>query len=148
MFFILFGALYFLNYVSFSGLSNDLRSWIGALGVGPYAVIAMICVIYLGLGCLLESLSMVTLTVPILFPIVTGLGFDPIWFGIFVVVATELSFITPPIGMNVFVMRSVAPEIPTGQIFAGVLPFVAMDVLRLILLIAVPGLALLIPDSM
>ncbi|WP_136659243.1 TRAP transporter large permease [Nitratireductor sp. XY-223] len=148
MFFILFGALYFLNYVNFSGLTGDLRSWIGALGAGPYAVIAMIIVIYLVLGCLLESLSMVTLTVPILFPIVVGLGFDPIWFGIFVIIATELSFITPPIGMNVFVMRSVAPEIPIEKIFAGIIPFVAMDVVRLVLLIAVPSLALIIPNSM
>jgi len=148
MFFILFGALYFLNYVNFSGLTTDLRSWITALGVGPYAVIFMIIVIYLILGCLLESLSMVTLTVPVLFPIVTALGFDPIWFGIFVIIATELSFITPPIGMNVFVMRSVAPEIPIERIYAGVLPFVAMDVVRLALLIAVPSLALIIPNSM
>lgn len=148
MFFILFGALYFLNYVNISGLTTDLRGWVGALGVGPYAIITMIVLIYLVLGCLLESLSMVTLTVPILFPIVTGLGFDPIWFGIFVIIVTEMSFITPPIGMNVFVMRSVAPEVPVEKIFVGVIPFVAMDVVRLILLIAVPGLALFIPYSM
>ncbi|QUS57625.1 TRAP transporter large permease [Pseudovibrio brasiliensis] len=148
MFFILFGALYFLNYVNISGLTTDLRGWVNALGVGPYAIITMIVLIYLVLGCLLESLSMVTLTVPILFPIVTGLGFDPIWFGIFVIIVTEMSFITPPIGMNVFVMRSVAPEVPVEKIFVGVVPFVAMDVVRLILLIAVPGLALIIPYSM
>ncbi|KZK78624.1 Sialic acid TRAP transporter permease protein SiaT [Pseudovibrio sp. W64] len=148
MFFILFGALYFLNYVNISGLTTDLRTWVNALGVGPYAIITMIVLIYLVLGCLLESLSMVTLTVPILFPIVTGLGFDPIWFGIFVIIVTEMSFITPPIGMNVFVMRSVAPEVPVEKIFVGVVPFVAMDVVRLILLIAVPGLALIIPYSM
>ncbi|WP_057465276.1 TRAP transporter large permease [Pseudovibrio sp. POLY-S9] len=148
VFFILFGALYFLNYVNISGLTTDLRTWVNALGVGPYAIITMIVLIYLVLGCLLESLSMVTLTVPILFPIVTGLGFDPIWFGIFVIIVTEMSFITPPIGMNVFVMRSVAPEVPVEKIFVGVVPFVAMDVVRLILLIAVPGLALIIPYSM
>lgn len=148
MFFILFGALYFLNYVNFSGLTGDLRQWINALGVGPYPVIFMIVLMYLVLGCLLESISMITLTVPILFPIVTGLGFDPIWFGIFVVIATELSFITPPIGMNVFVLRTVAPEIPIERIFAGILPFVAVDVVRLGLLIAIPSMALLIPNSM
>lgn len=148
MFFILFGALYFLNYVNFSGLTSDLRQWINALGVGPYPVIIMVVLIYLVLGCLLESISMITLTVPVLFPIVTGLGFDPIWFGIFVVIATELSFITPPIGMNVFVMRTVAPDIPIERIFAGIMPFVAMDIVRLGLLIAIPGMALLIPNSM
>lgn len=148
MFFILFGALFFLNYVNFSGLTTDLREWINLLGVGPYQFIFSIVIIYLILGCLLESLSMVTLTVPIFFPIVTGLGFDPIWFGIFVVIATELSYITPPIGMNIFVMRSVAPDVPIERIYAGVIPFVAVDILRLMLLIFVPGLALVIPQSM
>jgi C4-dicarboxylate transporter, DctM subunit len=148
MFFILFGALFFLNYVNFSGLTTDLREWINLLGVGPYQVIFSIVIIYLILGCLLESLSMVTLTVPIFFPIVVGLGFDPIWFGIFVVIATELSYITPPIGMNIFVMRSVAPEVPIERIYAGVVPFVAVDIVRLALLIFVPSLALLIPQSM
>ncbi|WP_158964978.1 TRAP transporter large permease [Chachezhania sediminis] len=148
MFFILFGALYFLNYVNLSGLTTDLRSWIDAIDAGPTGVILMLIVLFLILGCLLESLSMILLTVPVLFPIVSGLGFDPIWFGIFVVVATELSYITPPIGMNVFVMRIVAPEIPLERVFAGVLPFVFVDILRLLLLIAVPWLVLVIPNSM
>jgi tripartite ATP-independent transporter DctM subunit len=148
MFFILFGALYFLNYVNYSGLTTDIREWVNALGVGPFAVIFMIAAIYLVLGCLLESLSMVMLTVPIFFPIVTGIGFDPIWFGVFVVIATELSYITPPIGMNVFVLKSVAPEIPVEKIFKGILPFVGMDLIRLLLLILLPGMALLIPNSM
>ncbi|MBK0328947.1 TRAP transporter large permease [Rhodobacteraceae bacterium F11138] len=148
MFFILFGALYFLNYVNLSGLSTDLRGWVFSLGASPLTVIAMTVALFLVLGCLLESLSMILLTVPVLFPIVTDLGFDPIWFGIFVVVATELSYITPPIGLNVFVMRIVAPEIPLGKVFAGILPFVLVDLLRLLLLIFVPALALIIPNSM
>ena len=148
MFFVLFGALTFLNFVNLSGLTSDLRVWVGALGAGPYAVILMMVALYLALGCLLESLSMVILTVPILFPIATAAGFDPIWFGIFVVVATELSFITPPVGMNVFVMRVVAPEVPIGRIFAGLVPFVGADLLRLLLLILLPGLALWIPNTM
>ena len=123
-----------------------LRGWITALGVGPYAVIAMVCLIYLVLGCLLESLSMVTLTVPILFPIVTGLGFDPIWFGIFVVVATELSFITPPIGMNVFVMKAMVPNVSLSTIFRGIAPFLAADLVRLAILILFPVIALYLPD--
>lgn len=148
MFFILFGALFFLNYVNFSGLTQDLRGWINVLGAGPYQVIFTIAILYLILGCLLESLSMVTLTVPIFFPIVVGLGFDPIWFGIFVVVAAELSYITPPLGMNIFVLRSVAPGIPIERIYSGIMPFVAVDVVRLLLLIALPWLALAIPNSM
>lgn len=148
MFFILFGALYFKNYVNLAGLTTDLREWINALGAGPYQVIFMCLILFLVLGCLLESLSMILLTVPVLFPIVTGLGFDGIWFGIFVVVATELSFITPPIGMNVFVMRIIAPDIPLKEVYKGVFPFVIMDLVRLGLLIAIPGMALLIPSTM
>ena len=148
MFFILFGALYFLNYVNLSGLTTDLRALIAALDLGRLGLILLLIVLFLVLGCLLESLSMILLTVPILYPIVQDAGIDLIWFGIFVVVATELSYITPPIGMNVFVMRIVAPQIPLERVFAGVLPFVVVDLLRLLLLIAMPGLVLLIPNSM
>ncbi len=148
MFAILFGALTFLNYVNLSGLTTDLRALVGAMGAGPYATIMMMVAVYLLLGCVLESLSMVILTTPILFPIAMGLGFDPIWFGVFVVVATELSYITPPIGMNVFVMRVVAPDIQIGAVFRGLVPFVGADLLRLLLLILVPGLALWLPGSM
>ena len=148
MFFILFGALYFLNFVNLAGLTGDLRDGLAAVDAGPLGVILMLIVLFLVLGCLLESLSMILLTVPVLYPIVTELGFDPIWFGIFVVVATELSYITPPIGMNVFVMRIVAPDIPLERVFAAILPFVLVDLLRLLLLIAVPGLVLFIPNSM
>ncbi len=148
MFFILFGALYFLNFVNLAGLTGDLRDGLAAVDAGPLGVILMLIVLFLILGCLLESLSMILLTVPVLYPIVTELGFDAIWFGIFVVVATELSYITPPIGMNVFVMRIVAPDIPLERVFAAILPFVLVDLLRLLLLIAVPGLVLFIPNSM
>ena len=148
MFFILFGALFFMNYVNLSGLTSDVRTWITALDIGPLGVILMIVVVFLILGCLLESLSMMLLTVPVLFPIVMDLGFDPIWFGIFVVVATELSYITPPIGLNVFVMRIVAPDILLKQVFAGLVPFVFVDLIRLVLLIAFPAIALIIPNSM
>lgn len=148
MFFVLFGALYFLNYVNLSGLSTDIRGWVLGLDLPPVGVILMIMLMLLVLGSLLESLSMVMLITPILFPIVTALGFDPIWFGVFLVVATELSYITPPMGMNVFVLRVVARDVPIGEIFRGVVPFVLLDVLRLLLLIGFPILVLLIPNAM
>ena len=148
MFFVLFGALYFLNYVNLSGLSTDIRNWVLGLDMPPLGVIFMIMLMLLVLGSLLESLSMVMLVTPILFPIVTALGFDPIWFGVFLVVATELSYITPPMGMNVFVLRVVARDVPIGQIFRGVVPFVILDLVRLVLLILCPILALAIPRSM
>ncbi|GGE21075.1 TRAP transporter, DctM subunit [Gemmobacter megaterium] len=148
MFFILIGALYFMNYVNLSGLSSDMRRFVMALDLPPVGVIILIGIMLLILGALLESLSMVMLVVPVLFPIVTQLGYDPIWFGIFIVVAAELSYITPPMGMNVFVLRVVARDVPVGQIFAGVTPFVLMDLVRLALLVAVPWLVLVIPNSM
>lgn len=148
MFFILMGALYFMNYVNLSGLSSDIRTTVTAMNLSPLMLLLVISVLLLVLGALLESLSMVLLVVPVLFPIVIEAGIDPIWFGIFVVIAAELSYITPPMGMNVFVLRVVARDVPVGAIFSGVLPFVFMDVLRLLLLIFVPAIALIIPNSM
>lgn len=148
MFFILIGALYFMNYVNLSGLSSDIKNGVLSLNMPPFSILLMISLLLLVLGSLLESLSMVTLVVPVLFPIVTSLGIDPIWFGIFIVVAAELSYITPPMGMNVFVLRVVAREVPVGQIFRGVTPFVLMDIVRLLLLMLFPALALVIPNSM
>ena len=148
MFFILIGALYFMNYVNLSGLSADIKTWVLAMDLGPFALMLMISLLLLVLGSLLESLSMVMLVVPVLFPIISVAGIDPIWFGIFIVVAAELSYITPPMGMNVFVLRVVARDVPVRTIFRGVTPFVVMDIIRLILLILVPSMALVIPNSM
>lgn len=147
MFFILFGALTFTNYVNLSGMAADLQ---GALSgfQSPLAIIFVILAIYIVLGCLFESLSMITLTVPIFYPVVAGAGFDLIWFGIFVVVVTEISYITPPVGMNAFVLRSVVKDVRLATIFSGLVPFVAIDFLRILLLIFVPVLALFIPSQM
>jgi TRAP-type C4-dicarboxylate transport system permease large subunit len=97
------------------------------------------------LGTAMESLSMMLLTVPIFFPLVTSLGFDPVWFGILVVCVIEISLITPPVGMNIFVLSSVVPQLPTTTIWRGVLPFVAADVVRMAILIAFPALSLALP---
>lgn len=148
LFFVLFGGILFANFVNIAGLPADLGHWITLFGGDPALVILVILSIYLLLGMVLESISMVLLTVPIFFPVVTGLGFDAIWFGIFVVVAVEISLITPPLGLNVFVLKAVLPEVPTRVIFRGVLPFVLIDVVRILLLIAVPSIALLIPGTM
>ncbi|WP_176082906.1 TRAP transporter large permease [Martelella sp. HB161492] len=148
MFFILFGAMTFTNYVNLSGMTNDIQSALGIFGDGPLPTILAILVIYLLLGCVLEGLSMITLTVPIFYPIVAAQGFDLIWFGIFVVVITEVSYITPPVGMNAFVLNTVVRDVSLRTIFAGLLPFVAMDLLRIALLIAIPGIVLLIPSMM
>ena len=108
----------------------------------------IILVIYLILGCVFESLSMLLLTVPIFFPLVTGLGFDPVWFGIIVVVVTEISLITPPVGLNVFVLKGVIGDVSTATIFKGVTPFWIVDIIRLAILVLVPSLVLFLPNSM
>jgi TRAP-type C4-dicarboxylate transport system permease large subunit len=108
----------------------------------PWLVILAIILIYLAMGCVFESMSMILLTVPIFYPLVAQLGYDPIWFGILVVIVTEISLITPPVGLNVFVLRGVLPDVPTGTIFRGVTPFWISDLVRLALIAGVPGLSL------
>ncbi len=148
LFAVLTGAWIFSNFVNLAGLPEDLRAVITAFDIKPWMVMAIILAIYIVLGCVFESLSMLLLTVPIFFPLVTGLGFDPVWFGIIVVVVTEISLITPPVGLNVFVLKGVVGNVSTGTIFRGVTPFWMMDILRLALLLALPSLALYLPTRM
>ncbi|MEH0072767.1 TRAP transporter large permease subunit [Pannonibacter sp. Pt2-lr] len=119
MFFILFGALTFTNYVNLSGMTQDIQALLNSVGNHPMLIILMITAIYLLLGCVLEGLSMITLTIPVFYPIVAASGFDLIWFGIYVVIVTEVSYITPPVGLNAFVLRSVVRDVSLGTIFRG-----------------------------
>lgn len=148
LFAVLIGAWIFSNFVNVAGLPQALSGIVTAYDLAPWMVMAMIIGIYILLGCVFESLSMLLLTVPIFFPVVIGLGFDPIWFGIIVVVVTEISLITPPVGLNVFVLKAVVGDVSTGTIFRGVTPFWVFDILRLLLLLAVPGLVLFLPGQM
>ena len=148
MFFILFGALTFTNYVNLSGMTTDMQALLTVFGSSPLSVLLTILVIYLVLGCMLEGLSMIMLTVPIFYPVVASLGIDLIWFGIFVVIVTEISYITPPVGMNAFVLKSVVKDVSLKTIFTGLVPFLALDILRVALIIAIPGIVLLLPSSM
>ena len=115
------------------------------IGLG---VLALILLMYLVLGCLMDAMAMVILTVPIVFPVVTALGFDPIWFGIIIVMTVELGLIHPPVGMNVFVIKSVIKDVNMSTIFVGVLPFVITDLIRLVILILFPLLATWLPQRM
>ncbi|MGO3868776.1 MAG: TRAP transporter large permease [Alcaligenes sp.] len=148
MFALVIGALVFTNFLTVAGLPNQLLGFIQGIDVSPIVVILIICAIYLVLGCFLETMSMVMLTVPIFYPIVASLGFDLVWFGIIVVVAAEISLITPPLGLNIFMIKNVMPDVPLGTIIRGVTPFVMMDILRLLLLVFVPWIVLVIPNSM
>ena len=148
MFFLLFGALLFSNFLSVAGGATALEQWIGGLGVSPLAVMIIIVCIYLVLGTMLESLSMILLTVPLLLPVVSGLGIDLVWFGIVVVIATEVGLISPPVGLNIFVLKATFPDISTGQAFRGVLPFFVFDLVRIGLVLAFPAIALFLPALM
>ena len=110
--------------------------------------LALIMVMYLVLGCLMDALAMIILTVPIIFPVIKELGFDPIWFGVIIVMTVELGLIHPPVGMNVFVIKSVVKDVSFTTIFNGVIPFVVTDLVRLIILIVFPLLATWLPQQM
>jgi len=145
LFLILIGALIFSNYVNFTSFPQDLRDAVTYFEVEPIVVVIAICAIYVVLGTVMEELSMILLTVPLFYPLVTHLGFDPIWFGILVVCVVEIGMISPPVGMNVFVIRSLLPQVPTRTLWAGVMPFFVADVFRLAVLIAFPSITLLLP---
>jgi tripartite ATP-independent transporter DctM subunit len=148
LFFVLIGAMIFADYINETDMPNQLAALIMAMEVPPMSVLFVILLIYLGLGCVFESLSMLLLTVPVFAPIVDALGFDLIWFGIVIVVVTEISLITPPIGMNVFVLKGVLKDVSTGTIFAGVTPFWIADIFRLTLIVLVPWISLFLPSLM
>jgi tripartite ATP-independent transporter DctM subunit len=148
LFTILIGASLFANFINYTTMPNDLRDGITALGLSPVMVVVGICLIYVVLGTAMETLSMILLTVPIFFPLITHLGLDPVWFGVLIVCISEISLITPPVGMNVFVLRSVLPDVASGQIWRGVAPFVLADLVRLALLIALPIITLWLPRTL
>jgi C4-dicarboxylate transporter, DctM subunit len=108
----------------------------------------MMMVIYLALGMVMEELAIVLLTIPVFFPVITGLGFDPIWFGILIVTIVEIGMISPPVGLNLFVLNSLLPGVKLGTIYRGVWPFVTADIVRLCILIAVPSISLVLPQLM
>jgi tripartite ATP-independent transporter DctM subunit len=148
LFSVLIGAWIFSNFVNLAGLPEALLGIVNQAGVSPMVVMLFILLVYVVLGCVFESLSMLLLTVPIFFPLVISLGFDPVWFGIIVVVVTEISLITPPVGLNVFVLKGVVEDVSTATIFKGVTPFWIVDILRLALMVLVPWLVLFLPNSM
>ena len=142
------GALVFSNFLTIAGLPAAMVEWIASLQVSPIGVIIAICFIYLVLGCVFDSLGMMFLTIPVFYPIVKALGFDMVWFGIIVVIVVELGLMTPPVGINVFVLKSLAPEVPMWAIFRGVMPFVGAALVCLALVVAFPQIALVLTHYM
>lgn len=145
---ILVGAHVFGPFLARTGLPGTLSDWMIGLGLGPYGTLAIILLLLIILGCFLEGFAMLVLTLPILFPTVVALGFDPIWFGVIMVIVLEMGLITPPVGVNVFVVKSIARDVPLGQMFRGVLPFWAAMMVCTLLLIIFPQIATFLPQTM
>ena len=145
LFSLLIGALIFALFVNRAGMPDDLVRFIQELRAPPLAVLAAMMAIYIALGMVFESLSMLLLTVPVFFPVVAALGYDPVWFGVIAVAVTEISLITPPVGLNVFVLAGSLGDVKTSVIFRGVTPFWIADILRLAALVLFPALSLAMP---
>jgi len=148
VFTILIGAMLFGYFLTITQTPQKVTEFLTGLGLGPYGILTLILIMYLVLGCLMDALAMIILTVPIVFPVIKQLGFDPIWFGVVIVMTVELGLIHPPVGMNIFVIKSVIDDVKISTIFYGVLPFILTDILRLILLVAFPIIALWLPSHM
>ncbi len=150
VFLIVLGAAAFNSFLALSQLPQELAAWVGEQGFSPYQVLWAILIFYLIAGCVMDSLSMILLTIPIFFPMVSGLDFGltpeetAIWFGILVLIVVEVGLITPPVGMNLFVIQSMAPDIKIRDAYRGVMPFVASDLLRVVLLVAFPAITLFV----
>jgi C4-dicarboxylate transporter, DctM subunit len=148
LFTLLIAATIFANFVNFTSMPGDLKEWITHLGLSPVMIVAAMMLIYVVLGTVMEELTMVLLTIPLFFPIVTALGFDPVWFGVLIVMVVQIGLISPPVGMNLFVINALLPKVGLGQIFRGTWPFVLVQIVVLILLLALPSLSLWLPSLM
>ena len=145
IFLIIFGSTLFSTFLAVTGITQALRAGVSESGLPPVAVLLMILAVLIALGCFMDSLGIILLSVPVFYPVIIDLGFDPIWFGVVMVMVVEMGLITPPVGLNVFIVHGVAPDIPLSRIFAGVLPFLATFVIGIAVMIAVPGIALWLP---
>jgi C4-dicarboxylate transporter, DctM subunit len=148
LFTLLIAATVFANFVNFTTMPGDLKDWITGQGFSPVMIVGAMMLIYIILGTVMEELTMVLLTIPLFFPIVTALGFDPVWFGVLIVLVVQIGLISPPVGMNLFVLNTLLPNVGLANIFRGCWPFVAMQVLVLAILLFFPKISLWLPSLM
>ena len=146
------GAVVFGKFLAVTRIPFNIASWVGGFDLPPYMIMAVIVLIYFFGGCFMDALAFVTLTVPIFFPVVMTLGYDPIWFGIIIVMVTEMGVITPPVGINVYVVfgvaRRVIGEVPLESIFKGIFPFLLAVIAGIIILMIIPQIILFLPNLM
>lgn len=148
LFTLLIAANLFSNFVNFTTMPGDLKDWIVHLNMSPIMLVGAMMFIYILLGTVMEELSMVLLTIPLFFPIVVSLGFDPIWFGVLIVMVIQIGLISPPVGMNLFVINTLLPRVGLISIFRGVWPMVIVQIITLVILMAFPSLSLWLPSFM
>ncbi len=148
LFTLLIAATVFANFVNYTSLPFELKDWITDLGLSPIMIVGAMMLIYVLLGTVMEELTMVLLTIPLFFPIVVQLGFDPVWFGVLIVMVIQIGLISPPVGMNLFVINTLLPQVGLGRIFRGVWPLVLVLVITLLILLTVPSLSLWLPSFM
>lgn len=148
LYLIVIGASVLNPFLALTHVPAMLGEAMTSAGLGPYGVLLLIIIAYLVLGMFMDGLAMLVVTIPIFFPIITGLGFDPIWFGVVAVIVIEMGMITPPVGLNVFVVKSVAQDVPMATIFRGVIPFWIAMAVCLLAVIVFPQIALTIPSAM
>ncbi|MCG8614474.1 MAG: TRAP transporter large permease subunit, partial [Pseudomonadales bacterium] len=146
LFFI--GGVLFSRFLVLTGITPEIISLLSDSSLPPWSIMLGLVLLYLLLGAILDTFGMIIITLPLVFPIVTGLGYDPVWFGIFLVLMIEMALITPPIGINVFVLRKVVPNIPIWTIYEGCLPYIGLCLIMVLILIAFPELALWLPSTM
>ena len=148
LFTLLIAATVFANFVNYTSLPFELKDWITGLGLSPIMIVGAMMLIYVLLGTVMEELTMVLLTIPLFFPIVVQLGFDPVWFGVLIVMVIQIGLISPPVGMNLFVINTLLPQVGLGRIFRGVWPLVLVLVITLVILLMVPSISLWLPSFM
>ena len=146
IFTIILGAFVFNAFLAVSTIPMEVATFVGNLGLPPLGIMIIIIVVYIILGCFVDTMSMVLLTIPIFFPVATSLGFNPIWFGIIIVLMCEIAMITPPVGVNVFVIAGISRDVPMQTVFKGIIPFLAIELIFVALLVAFPQMALFLPS--
>ncbi|PQO23257.1 C4-dicarboxylate ABC transporter permease [Rhodobacteraceae bacterium WD3A24] len=147
-FLILIGAKVFAPFIALSGLPGMVAETLTGMGLGAYGTLIVILILYALLGMVIEGLSLLVITLPIVFPVIIGFGFDPIWFGVIMVIVLEMGLISPPVGVNCFVVSTIARDVRLETVFAGVMPFWAAMMIAVALLVLVPDIALLLPNAM
>jgi len=148
IFTIIYSILIFVRFLGFSGLPESFAAWVVGLDVPRVVIFVAILAVYFVLGMFLDGIGMLMLTLPVVYPAIIKLGYDPIWFGIIIVMVVELGLITPPIGMNVFVIKGIAKDVPLETIFRGVMPFVVAQIILIVILVIFPQIALWLPSTM